>query len=65
MDTQFQKSNIFRCLAGFVPRKPRLEECGGLYHVIKRGNYRHPVFATDGAKVAFEHTLWETIIQLG
>jgi len=53
------------CLAVFVPRNLKLEECGGLYHVINRGNTRHPVFATDGAKVAFERTLWETIIQFG
>ena len=48
-----------------MPRKLRLEEAGGLYHVINRGNYRQPVFASDGAIEAFERTLWETVEQFG
>lgn len=48
-----------------MPRKLRLEEAGGLYHVINRGNYRQPVFASDGAIDAFTRTLGETINQFG
>jgi len=48
-----------------MPRNLRLQECGGLYHVINRGNYRHPVFSSDDAKVTSERTFWETIIQFG
>ena len=44
-----------------MPRKLRLEEAGGLYHVINRGNYRHPVFNSVGAASAFEQTLWSTL----
>ena len=31
-------------------RKLRLEEEGGIYHVINRGNYRQWIFREDGAK---------------
>jgi REP element-mobilizing transposase RayT len=44
-----------------MPRKLRLEEVGGLYHVINRGNYRYPVFHSVGAAAAFEQTLWDTL----
>lgn len=48
-----------------MPRKLRLEEEGGLYHVINRGNYRAAVFSSQGAKVAFEKALVETLGQYG
>ncbi len=48
-----------------MPRKLRLAEAGGLYHVINRGNYRHPVFASAGSIEAFTRTLWETVGQYG
>lgn len=48
-----------------MARKLRYEEEGGLYHVINRGNYRHPVFGSVGAAQAFEATLWETLKRYG
>jgi REP element-mobilizing transposase RayT len=48
-----------------MARKLRLEEVGGLYHVINRGNYRQPVFASNGAIDAFNRTLGETVRQFG
>lgn len=42
-----------------------MEEAGGLYHVINRGNYRQPVFGSVGAAQAFEITLWETVERFG
>ncbi|MEO6874715.1 MAG: transposase [Opitutaceae bacterium] len=38
----------------------RLESAGGVFHVINRGNYKAPVFASDGAKAAFLKCLGET-----
>lgn len=43
-----------------MPRKHRVEEEGGLYHVINRGNYRQWVFESEGAKVGFEKALFES-----
>ncbi len=48
-----------------MARKLRLEEAGGLYHVINRGNYRQPVFGSVGAAQAFETTLRETVERFG
>jgi putative transposase len=42
-----------------MARKLRLEFPGACYHVINRGNYRADIFATDGAKAAFERCLFE------
>ena len=42
-----------------------MEEAGGLYHVINRGNYRQPVFGTVGAASAFEQTLWAALRLFG
>lgn len=42
-----------------MARKLRMEEAGGMYHIINRGNYRRWVFEEEGAKVAFEGTLFE------
>ncbi len=36
-----------------MARKLRYEAAGAAYHVMNRGNYRAPIFATDGAKAAF------------
>lgn len=36
-----------------------MEEAGGLYHVINRGNYRRDLFETPGAAEAFLETLFE------
>lgn len=48
-----------------MPRKLRFEEGGALYHVLNRGNYRQPVFASEGAAEAFLRALWETVGQFG
>ena len=42
-----------------MARKLRLEFPGACYHVINRGNYRRDIFATEGAKAAFEDCLFE------
>ena len=48
-----------------MARKLRIEESGGLYHVINRGNYRQWVFREEGAKLAFEATLFEACERAG
>lgn len=42
-----------------------MDEAGGLYHVINRGNYREWIFETEGAKLAFERTLLEASERAG
>ena len=42
-----------------MARKLRLEEEGGIYHVINRGNYRRWFFAQEGSKLAFAKALSE------
>jgi REP element-mobilizing transposase RayT len=42
-----------------MARKLRLEYPGAMYHVLNRGNYRMDIFATQGAKQAFETCLFE------
>jgi putative transposase len=48
-----------------MARKLRFEQEGGLYHIINRGNYRSWIFKEDGAKRAFEKTLYEACCQYG
>lgn len=42
-----------------MARKLRLQYAGAMYHVINRGNYRADIFASVGAKKAFEVCLFE------
>jgi REP element-mobilizing transposase RayT len=42
-----------------MARKPRVESNVGLYHVINRGNYKSPIFETQGGKNSFVKTLFE------
>ena len=44
-----------------MPRKPRIEYNGAIYHVINRGNYRQDLFQINQWKTgrAFEKTLFE------
>ena len=42
-----------------MARKPRIEYPGAVYHIINRGNYRGPIFSTDGSKRSFEQTLFD------
>ena len=48
-----------------MARKLRIEYEGALYHVINRGNYRADIFASDGAREAFEECLWEACEKTG
>jgi REP element-mobilizing transposase RayT len=48
-----------------MARKLRLEYPGACYHVINRGNYRQDVFATAGARAAFETCLFEACAKSG
>lgn len=52
-------------LAVVVPRRLRIQEEAGVYHVINRGNYRSDVFGTEGASDAFEVTLGESCERYG
>jgi REP element-mobilizing transposase RayT len=44
---------------------PRVEHAHAIYHVINRGNYRSPIFASVGAAEAFERCLWEAASRYG
>lgn len=48
-----------------MPRAPRIEYSGAIYHVINRGNYRSWIFEDDGAKFAFEKCLFEACERSG
>ena len=44
-----------------MPRALRLHFAHAIYHVINRGNYRAPIFASPGAAQAFEKCLFEAV----
>jgi putative transposase len=48
-----------------MARKLRLEFPGAIYHVINRGNYRAWIFASAGAKQAFEACLFAACARCG
>src|SRR4051812_10089801 len=48
-----------------MARKLRLEFSGAVYHVINRGNYRAWIFASVGAKQAFEACLFAACARCG
>ena len=48
-----------------MPRKPRIEYSGAIYHVLNRGNYRRELFAVTGAAEAFEGTLFDCCSRFG
>ncbi|MGH9818223.1 MAG: transposase, partial [Candidatus Acidiferrales bacterium] len=48
-----------------MARKLRMEEEGGLFHVLNRGNYRGWVFKSEGAKQGFEKALFEACGRFG
>lgn len=48
-----------------MPRAPRIEYPGAIYHIINRGNYRSWIFEDDGAKHAFEKCLFEACERTG
>ncbi len=48
-----------------MARKLRIEEAGGLYHVLNRGNYRRDLFRTAGEAQAFVKALAEATERWG
>lgn len=42
-----------------MPRPPRADEAGGIYHALNRGNARNTIFHKDGDYDAFERILAE------
>jgi len=48
-----------------MPRKPRIEYPGAVYHVISRGNYRKELFLHQGTGEAFERCLLEAVDRCG
>lgn len=53
------------CIFRLMPRQPRFEHPGAIYHVLNRGNYRSAIFETDGAKQALLRSLSETAEKMG
>jgi len=53
------------CQNGRMARPLRIEDTGGIYHILNRGNYRQWVFRDDGAKESFERTLFECCERTG
>ena len=48
-----------------MPRKPRIEYEGAIYHVMNRGNYRGDIFLVNGSGEVFEKTMFETCYRFG
>ena len=44
-----------------MPRSPRADEAGGLYHALNRGNLRAEIFHKWEDYVAFERILYEAL----
>ena len=44
-----------------MPRPPRADEAGGLYHALNRGNARTTIFRKDADYEAFERILAEAL----
>ena len=44
-----------------MPRPPRADEAGGLYHVLNRGNLRATIFHKEADYAAFERILHEAL----
>ena len=44
-----------------MPRSPRADEAGGLYHVLNRANMSAKIFRKEGDFVAFEKVLHEAL----
>ena len=50
---------------GFMPRVPRVEFEGAVYHVMCRGNRREAIFRGDGDREMFPGTLEEGCARTG
>ena len=48
-----------------MPRKPRIECAGAVYHILNRGNYRQDLFTVSGSTEAFERVLFDTCSRFG
>ena len=48
-----------------MPRKPRIEYAGAVYHVLNRGNYRQDLFTVSGSTAAFERVLIDSCARFG
>jgi putative transposase len=48
-----------------MPRKPRIEYAGAIYHVLNRGNYQEDVFCVLDSGALFERTLIECCERFG
>ncbi len=55
--------NIVICL--FMPRKPRIEYEGVVYHVMGRGNRREEIYRDDTDRGLFLETLTEVCARTG
>ncbi len=44
-----------------MPRSPRADEAGGIYHALNRANMRMPIFKKEGDFLAFENVLHEAL----
>ena len=44
-----------------MPRPPRADEAGGIYHALNRGNLRADIFKKDEDFAAFERILREAL----
>lgn len=44
-----------------MPRSPRADEAGGLYHALNRGNLRAEIFKKEADYAAFEMLLAEAL----
>lgn len=50
---------LAHAILNFMPRPPRADEAGGLYHAFNRGNPRATIFQKEGDYLAFERFLAE------
>ena len=48
-----------------MPRKPRIEYAGAIYHILNRGNYRQDLFNIVGSAEAFERVLFDACSRFG
>ena len=48
-----------------MPRKPRIEYEGAVYHVLNRGNYQEDLFDVDGSGPMFEEVLFAAAGRFG
>lgn len=44
-----------------MPRSPRADEAGGIYHALNRANMGTPIFKKEGDFLAFEKVLHEAL----